>query len=92
MTYTIAAAGIGVKLLARAYGTDVYGGSTYDCPETQVCEIAATGSSVGAPSTGVAGESYIGYTVLVPIILAASVLFAVVVAVIKKKRVKRNGA
>lgn len=61
---------------AQAYGSDVYGGNTYQ----STGEVQQT-EEVGAPSTGFFSS---GPEILVPTIIGASVLVAVLVVAIKK--------
>lgn len=59
------------------YGSDAYGGGSYQCNEGD-----ASCQTVQAPSTGFLSS---GPEILVPSILGASVIIAVIVVLIKKR-------
>lgn len=69
---------------AQAYGSDAYGGSTYQCSG----ENCQTTQEVGAPSTGFFNS---GPEILVPVILGASVIVAAAVVFIGKLTRRQKG-
>lgn len=71
---------------AQAYGSDTYGGSTYQCTGED-CQTQTT-TEVGAPSTGFLNS---GPEIMVPVILGASVLIAATVVAIKKLSRRQEG-